>query len=459
MAKQSKASDAANEPAAEWVETDSLKPWLGNPRKNDGEPTRRVAESIKRFGFAAPIIARTADREIIAGHTRWKAARSLGLKRVPVRFVDLDPADAHLLALADNRYTELTEWDKPALGAALSEFGLEDAAFAGWDSDGLSEIAGDLLGKDESTEVVEGEVPEPPKVAVTKPGDVWILGDHVLVCGDCRNASDVARLLDGERVNVAFTSPPYASQREYDESSGFRPIHPDDFVDWFEAVQANVRSVLAVDGSWFVNIKEHSEDGERSLYVKDLAIAHVRRWGWRLVDELAWLRQSLPGDPNRMRRFKNGWEPVFHFAAGEFKFRPDQVMHESAHAFDYATQKKAGKKISADSQGLGNNAQSPVGQTHGMAYPSNVLDIMEGARVVGHSAAFPAKLPAFFVKAYTDPGDAVFDPFMGSGTTIIACEQLGRRGFGAELSPNYCDLIVERWQNLTGGKAERRSAA
>lgn len=115
----------------------------------------------------------------------------------------------------------------------------------------------------------------------------WVIGRHCLICGDCRDAATVARLLDGARVNVAITSPPYASQRTYDPSSGFQPIPPDDYVAWFGEVARNIESVLAPDGSYFLNIKEHSEDGERSLYVKDLVLAHKREWGWRFVDESA----------------------------------------------------------------------------------------------------------------------------------------------------------------------------
>jgi ParB-like chromosome segregation protein Spo0J len=116
-----------NESAAEWVPIDALRPWDANPRKNDGEPVRKVAASIKRFGFGSPIIARRANGEIIAGHTRWKAAQKLGLDRVPVRFLDLDPADAHLLAIADNRVGEEAEWDEDLLKATLGMLQAEGA--------------------------------------------------------------------------------------------------------------------------------------------------------------------------------------------------------------------------------------------------------------------------------------------------------------------------------------------
>ena len=144
-------TNAQRDVAAEWVDTASLVPWDRNPRRND-ENVARVAKSIKRFGFASPIIARTADRTIIAGHTRWKAAQSLGLERVPVRFLDLDPADAQLLALADNRLNELSPWDDAQLQKLLGEHGLEDVALAGWSAEDLEKMADELLDDMPSTD-------------------------------------------------------------------------------------------------------------------------------------------------------------------------------------------------------------------------------------------------------------------------------------------------------------------
>lgn len=152
-AKVSSDTRARNEgeAAAVWVDRESLKPWARNPRKND-EAVKKVVESIKRFGFAAPIVARKADGEIIAGHTRLKAAEILGLPKVPVRFVDLDPAEAHLLALADNKLGEVAEWDDAAVAAILSEYSLDDAELAGWDSKELDKLAGELGADGESAE-------------------------------------------------------------------------------------------------------------------------------------------------------------------------------------------------------------------------------------------------------------------------------------------------------------------
>lgn len=149
--KQAVAPPSTNEPAAEWVPIDSIHPWKDNPRKNDGTPVAKVAASIKRFGFAAPIIVRKADGEIIAGHTRYKAAKKLGLDRVPVRYLDLDPTDAHLLAIADNRVGEEASWDDALLPAVLAALRAQSADLldTGMDDKEIDKILA-------STEIDEG---------------------------------------------------------------------------------------------------------------------------------------------------------------------------------------------------------------------------------------------------------------------------------------------------------------
>ena len=440
---------ATGEAAAVWVELDKLKPWDRNPRLNDGKPVEAVVESIRRFGFGSPILARLSDGEVIAGHTRLKAAQALGLAKVPVRYLDLDPAEARLLALADNRIGEFAEWDQPMLADILAGYSPEDAGLAGWDADALTELA-NATGAS-AGDVEEDEAPPVPANPVTQPGDVWTLGRHRLVCGDCRDAATVLRLLGEQRVHVAFTSPPYAAQREYDKSSGFKPIHPDEYVAWFDAVQENVRAALAPDGSWFVNIKEHSEGLALSLYVHDLVIAHARSWGWVFASEFCWERIGMPGRP--ARRFKNQFEPIYHFALGEWKFRPKAVSHPSDDCRSYSKANHWAHGLSDDTAGKSGSGWADIHS--GMAYPGNRLPVFADKREGQHTAAFPVALPSFFLKAYSDEGDNVLDPFMGSGTTLIAAEKTERVAFGTELSPAYCDVIVERWQNLTGGKATR----
>jgi DNA modification methylase len=327
---------------------------------------------------------------------------------------------------------------------------------------------------DSLDEGVEEEVPEAPVQPVTQPGDVWLIGSHRLICGDCRDRLVVERLMDGARVNVCITSPPYATQREYDSSSGFRPIPPDQYADWYRDVAANIAAVLADDGSYLLNIKEHADDGERSLYVKDLVIAHRRQWGWRFVDELCW-RKTDNGVPGGWgNRFKNAWEPVFHFCRQQqIKFRPEAVGHESEDCFDYSPNNPkstsgsgllgTGPRGAAADGGPNQDAwrrshnslsaaTNPEGRHTGIARPSNVVEVKSESSQGTHSAPFPRALVEFFLKAYSDPGDVVYDPFMGSGTTMAAAAALGRIGNGAEISPAYCDVIVCRITNLIGNE-------
>lgn len=431
---------AKMEAAATWEPIDSLTPWDRNPRRNDGA-VESVAHSITRFGFGAPIIARTSDRVIIGGHTRYKAAQRLGLDKVPVRFLDLDPAEAAALALADNKLGELAEWDDAGVAAILAELEAQGAPIdgLGWDDEELKALLGDGLEtappSDDAPELDEQGEPD------SQPGAVYQLGPHRLVCGDCRDAATVSRLMDGRRINLAFTSPPYASQRTYDESSGFKPIHPNEYCAWFDAVQSCVKENLSSDGSWFVNIKEHCDDGQRHLYVKDLTIAHVRTWGWRFIDELIWLRVGVPGHPLKMGgRFKNGFEPVFHYAAGKHKMRPDAVTHATSHTVRYDEHDHTSSSVTKS----GGAVKLPNAGA-GLAYPNNVLDIKGIPDKEGHPAAFTPDLPLFFINAYTDVGDTVYDPFMGSGTTLVAAAAAGRIGYGCEISPRYCDIIRKRW--------------
>lgn len=364
---------------------------------------------------------------------------------IEVNMTDFDEDEAKKALLTHDPLSAMAEADKVLLDQLLREVDTGDEALQQMMTD-LADEAGLYQDDSDATEIEEDEVPEPPVDPITKPGNLWILGEHRLLCGDSTKAEDVGRLMAGGRINVAFTSPPYASQRKYDESSGFKPIKPDDFVKWFEPIAANVKSHLAADGSWFVNIKEHCEDGQRSLYVKDLAIAHVRQWAWMLVDEFVWKRKGVPGGWEN--RFKNEWEPVFHFAKQTgIKFRKTAVGKQSQHAFTVSDRSKAGRESVFDC-----NADNGKEFHEGLALPGNVVEV-NGQTIKEHNAAFPVGLPVFFIKAFTDKSDAVYEPFCGSGSTLIAAEQLNRKCYGMEISPQYCDVIVKRWENLTGKKA------
>jgi len=424
-----------------------LIPYASNSRTHSDAQVAQIAASIREFGWTNPILV-SDKNDIIAGHGRLLAARKLGMEEVPAIILDhLTKAQQRALVIADNQLALNAGWDMNMLKAEIEDLNLENfnLELLGFDDDfldGLLETVPSVRLTDEDS------VPEMPKTAKTIVGDVWILGNHRLMCGDCKSFNDVAKVLDGKMINLVVTSPPYASQREYDKESSFKPIHVDEYVDWYEDIATNIYANLQNDGSYFCNIKPNAEGIKRELYVFDLVLAHARKWQWNYADEFCWERAGIPQQV--ARRFKNQFEPIYHFTKGEWKFNPDAVKHESK-AVPKAKGKGAGNTNAAQRQGHvsavdGNDVSA------GMAYPGNRLPTFQ-SEALGHPAAYPVGLPEFFIKAYTDPDDVVFDPFMGSGSTLMAAEKNGRNAYGLELSPLYMDLIINRWQQFTGKQA------
>ena len=437
--------------------TDRLVPYAKNARTHSPEQVAQIAASIVEFGFVNPILVDSMDG-IVAGHGRLMAARKLGLAEVPVVVLGhLTEIQRRAYIIADNQLALNAGWNDELLRVALESLGADgfNLSLVGFSDEELVTI---LAGHEpEAAAAVEEEtVPEPPTQPVTMPGDVWLIGRHRLICGDCRDAAVVGKLMAGATANMAITSPPYATQREYDPTSGFKPVPPEEYVEWYRAVAAGIESVLAPDGSYLLNIKAHADEGERNLYVMDLVLAHRRAWGWRFVDEFCW-RKTDNGVPGGWQnRFKNAWEPVFHFCRQQqIKFRAEAVSHESEDCFDYSPDNP---KSNSGSGLLGTGARGDAagklgagddeGRHRGAARPSNVVEVKTESSQGSHSAPFPRALVEFFVKAFSDPGDVVFDPFLGSGTTMAAAHVLSRAGHGCEISPAYCDVVLRRIEKL-----------
>ena len=312
-----------NKSSCDWVSPNTLQPWARNPKDHSAENTNDLARSIVRFGFTDPIEVWRSKQQIVSGHGRLMAVNLLLAEdpgrvlaidapepgQVLVRWLEFasqDEADAY--ALAANRHNERNPMNAEKVAEIFADFEERGVSLEGIGYSDEEREA--MLGGEEEAAGGEGgegdpdaDPPEPPAVPVSRLGEVYELGPHRLVCGDCRDAATVSALLGGRRTNLAFTSPPYASQREYDVSSGFKPIPADEYVEWFDAVQSSVRANLAPDGSWFVNIKAASTGIDTELYVLDLVLAHVRRWGWHFAAEFCWERGGIPGKP--ARRFKN----------------------------------------------------------------------------------------------------------------------------------------------------------
>jgi DNA modification methylase len=445
-----------------------------------------VEQSMRDVGAARPIVI-DEDGVVLAGNATIEAAAAAGIERVQVvdtdgetlvavRRTGLTPEQKTKLALYDNRTAELAEWDTTVLQQIATE--MPEATKAMWSDKELRALiaaASDEGHGDADAEPQIDRAAELQQQWRTATGQLWQLGEHRLLCGDSTKAEDVARLMGGEKINIAFTSPPYAEQRDYDAKSGFKPIAPDQYVEWFAPVAAHVAAHLAPDGSWFVNIKPSCDGLDTFLYVMDLVIAHVRTWGWHFATEFCWERNGVPKSVTQ--RFKNQFEPIYQFVRGRWKMRPDHVRHASENvpraggagsgetswrdvqggrgaksvsgSFGAAKKRRNGTSaLMSDVQGRSKDAGEYIGP--GMAYPGNRIPAMAATHdAVGHAAAFPVGLPSFFINAFTDAGDVVYDPFTGSGSTIIAAENTHRQARAMEISPDYCAMILQRYQDAT----------
>lgn len=255
--------------------------------------------------------------------------------------------------------------------------------------------------------------------------------------GDCL---DVLSRYPSECIDLIVTSPPYADQRK----ATYGGIHPDRYVEWFIPRATEMLRVLKPTGSFVLNIKEKAINGERHTYVLELIIA-MRKLGWLWTEEYVWhKRNCFPGKwPNR---FRDAWERCIHFTKQrKFKMNQDAVMVPMG---DWAATrlKSLGKNdvVRYDSQ-VGNSFAKNIANWKGrsMAYPSNVLHLATECNNKGHSAAFPQSLPEWFIRLFTDPGDLVLDPFVGSGTTVAAACALKRAVIGIDVLCEYAQLSRE----------------
>lgn len=258
---------------------------------------------------------------------------------------------------------------------------------------------------------------------------------HDLYLGDCE---EILKMLPDNSVDLIFTSPPYADQRK----KTYGGIHPDDYVDWFLPKAEQMLRVLKPTGTFILNIKEKVVNGERSTYVLELII-EMRKQGWLWTEEFIWHKKNCyPGKwPNR---FRDTWERLLQFnKQKKFNMYQEEVMVPMG---DWA--KSRLKKLSETDKkrdeskvgsGFGKNISNWLNRE--MAYPTNVLHLATECSNKKHSAAFPEGLPEWFIKLFTQVGDCVLDPFMGSGTTNIVANRMRRNSIGIELIPEYYEMV------------------
>jgi DNA modification methylase len=384
-----------------------LIPYARNARQHSDAQVAQIAASIREFGWAAPIIV-DAQSNVIAGHGRLLAARKLGLAEVPVVSLDhLSDTQRRALILADNKIAENATWDEAVLGvelAALSEAGFE-LGLTGFSQDEWERlIEGDL--SDEKGLTDEDAVPEVSEHAVTKPGDIWILGHHKLLCGDATKADDFKALLGDELVDMTFTDPPYNvnyANTAKDKMRGKnRPIMNDNLGEGFGSFLFDAcDNILArTKGAVYIAMSSSELDTLQGAF---------RAAGGKWSTFIIWAKNTFTlGRADYQRQY----EPILY-----------------------------GWRDGTDHYWCGARDQGDV--WHINKPQKNDL----------HPTMKPVELVERAVRNSSKTRDLVLDPFGGSGSTLIACEKSGRRARLIELDPKYVDVIVKRWEAFSGGKA------
>jgi DNA modification methylase/ParB-like chromosome segregation protein Spo0J len=438
-----------------------LRAHPGNARVHSAAQIEQIKASMLAFGFTNPLLV-DEQGVLIAGHGRLEAAVALGIARVPVIVLKhLSAAQKEALRLADNRIAENATWDQAllrdalaavqavpdldlaALGFSAAELGdiLAAAGQAVTDGDAPEALSapavqqgGDGAAETEEDDPADAE-PETPRQSVTRPGDLWLLGEHRLLCGDSTDAASVARVIADDRAALLFTSPPYGSQREYTTGG---------VSDWdalMQGVFVHLDLAMRPDAQVLVNLGLIHRDGEWVPYWRDW-LEWMRAQGWRRFALYAWDQgRGLPGDWNG--RLAPAFELVFHLN------RTARQANKIVPCKWAGTPNKGSGLRDADGTVKPyTHAGLPVQE---MRIPDSVLRITRHkARGIEteHPAVFPVALPEFLMRAYTDEGEAVFEPFSGSGTTILAGQRTGRRVRAIELAPQYVDLAIARWRML-----------
>lgn len=409
-------------------------PYEANPRKND-LAVDAVVRSIKEFGWRQPIVV-DAQGVIIVGHTRWKAAQKLGMELVPVHVAsDMTPEQARAYRIADNRSAEIAEWDMDLLLPeikALEELGL-DTSLLGWDAAELAELfAQETVGL-----VDEDEIPEPPDEPVTQVGDLIVLGNHRLLCGDSGNAADLATLLDGAVIDLAHLDPPYNVKVESRSNNSIAAGQSSYQGSTSKPVKGTTKQMRAKDRPLANDFLPDDEfDAKLRSWFK--ALSHALKPGGAYY---CWGGYSNCGAyPPALK--SNG----LYFSQAIIWDKEHPVMSRKdflgAHEWCFYGWKE--------------------GAGHHFYGPKNVPDLWHVKKVSAasmvHLTEKPVELARRAIEYSSKPGERVLDLFGGSGSTLIAAEQTGRKAYLMELDRAYCDVIVSRWENFTGKKAVRHAA-
>lgn len=486
--------------------TEKVKPYEHNPRNND-DAVEYVANSIKEFGFQQPIVV-DKNMVVIVGHTRLKAAKRLGLKKVPIVVADnLTPEQVKAYRLADNKTNELADWNDEELITEIEGINDLDMVDFGFDID-----FSDLDTSDEFEEDISEdnfEVPDEQEIKTQiKKGDIFRLGNHILMCGDSTSNEDVRKLMNGEKASLVFTDPPYGMRKEKDGVAN-------DNLNYNLLLEFNKKWIpltfeaLRDNGSWycwgideplmdiyseilkpmikerkltFRNLitwdKKHAQSqhdsigrryataDEKCLFVVkgiDETIRNASEFypGYKNVEEYLESEAKAAGITSKVFNEMTGTQMFSHyFTKSQWALLPEELYNELHQKFPNNFKKKY-KELRNEF------VEEQEKLKASRAYFDNTFDNFnnvwhfdrtskeERELTGGHATPKPIALCSRAIKASSRPDDVVLDVFGGSGSTLIACEKLNRCARLMELEPKWCQTIINRWEALTGEQAKK----
>lgn len=387
----------------EWRNIGEIIPYARNSRTHSEEQVAQIAASIKEFGWTNPVLI-DEENGIIAGHGRLAAARKLGHTEIPViELTGLSEAQKRAYVIADNKLALNAGWDTEMLVNELRDLeGMDiDLALTGFSADELN----DMLAVKEEGLTDEDAAPPPPEDPITKPGDIWILGKHRLMCGDSTSIDHLERLCDGQAVDMWLTDPPYNVAYEGKTKDALTiqndSMGDDQFRQFLRDAYVAADAVMkpgAVFYIWYADVETYNFVGA------------VRDAGWKMSQILVWKKSSLI------------------LGRKDYHFRHEPCL--------YGWKEGAAHLWAADRK------------------QTTILEFDKPSRNGEHPTMKPVALFEYQMLNNTKGGDIVLDSFGGSGTTLIAAEKNGRVARLMELDPKYCDVIVKRWEDFTGKKAE-----
>lgn len=404
-----------------------LKPWARNARTHSKKQVRQIADSIEQFGFTNPVLIDEGGT-ILAGHGRVAAAKLLGMREVPcLRFEHMTEAEKRAYVLADNKLALNAGWDEDLLAAELGalmsddlDFDVELTGFSIPEVDNLMEAVAPDEGGDPADETVPNEGP-----VRVRPGDIWQLGPHRLICGDALDADTIASLMDGKTATMVFTDPPYnvpidghvgnlgkTQHREFAMASGEMSVS--EFTRFLQRA--------------FRNLADHSVDGSIHFICMD----------WRHMGEMLAAGQGVYNELKNLIVWAkdNGGMGTFY---------------RSRHELIFAFKKGDAPHINTFELGQHGRYRTNVWEYRGV----NTMRAGRMEELALHPTVKPVQMIADAIRDVSGRGDLVLDVFGGSGSTLIAAEKTGRRGYLCEFDEIYCDRIIARWEAYAKDEAEQ----